>query len=63
MVKFVKTELTYIYLSIGIDTPSNNEEIINYIMADVSETADDNFTSEDIRIAFRRFIEHKKNNL
>ena len=60
MVDFIKTELTYIYLSIGIDMPSNNEEIINYIMADVSETADDNFTSEDIRIAFRRFIEHKK---
>jgi len=46
-----------IYKKIGIDIPSNHEQILEFVTSDISETADTCFTSEDINIAFRRLIE------
>ena len=45
----------------GIDLPENYEEIVQFIYEDVCETADPvNWTSEDVRIGFRRWIESQK---
>lgn len=52
----VDFELRKIYREIGIDTPSNHEQVRKFVYEDVIETSDDQ-TSQDIRIAFRRFIE------
>jgi len=42
----------------GCDKPDNNDEIINYIVQDVEETADPiNWHSGDVSIAFRRYLE------
>lgn len=59
----VNVHLRHIYLSIGIDTPSNHEEILNFVADDVMETADPlNWHSGDVAIAFRRWIEAQSNN-
>jgi hypothetical protein len=43
-----------------MDTPSNFDEIVDYCLEDINETADAvNWTSEDVTIAFRRWIESK----
>jgi hypothetical protein len=45
----------------GIDLPENYEDIVQFIYEDVCETADPvNWTSEDVRIGFRRWIESQK---
>ena len=44
---------------IGMDKPANYDEMVEFIFNDVKETASDEWTSEDIIIAFRRFIEKK----
>jgi hypothetical protein len=51
--------LRWIYGAIGIDVPENHDEILNFVIADIEDTADESYTSEDIRIAFRRFLETK----
>ena len=56
--EFIEDELFIIYFSIGIDVPSNHEEIIQFIKNDIEESADLlNWTSEDVKIGFRRFLE------
>lgn len=46
---------------IGIDVPENYEDIVQFIYEDVCETADEtNWTSEDVSIGFRRWIESKE---
>lgn len=64
MKKHIEVMLTAIYMRIGIDRPSNHDHIIDFIVNDVVETrieGDDSFTSEDVNIAFRRFLESNYN--
>jgi hypothetical protein len=43
---------------IGIQTPSNYEDIVQFCYEDVCETADPiDWNNDDVLIAFRRFIE------
>jgi len=47
-----------IYPAIGIDKPSNHDDIVEFIFHDVDVTADPvDWHSGDISIGFRRFIE------
>lgn len=47
---------------IGIETPSNFEDITQFCYEDVCDTADPvNWHSGDVSIAFRRWIEQSKN--
>lgn len=57
-----KKEITSLVIDIfdriGIDTPSNFDEIVEFIYDDVNETADPiNWHDGDVAIAFRRWIE------
>lgn len=56
----VNVHLTDIYQAIGIDRPSNHEDILDFVAEDVMETADPlNWHSGDVAIAFRRWVEHQ----
>lgn len=58
----VERMLIVIYSKIGIDVPSNHEDITQYCFEDVCETADpDNWHDGDVAIAFRRWIESNTN--
>jgi hypothetical protein len=49
-----------IYPAIGIDKPSNHDDIVEFIFHDVEVTADPvDWHSGDVSIAFRRFLESK----
>jgi hypothetical protein len=49
-----------VYPNIGIDKPSNHDEIVEFIVNDVKESASaEHCQSGDIAIGFRRFIENK----
>jgi hypothetical protein len=58
-----------IYLSklwnlITIERPKNHHDIVRFCVKDIEEAADpDSWTSEDIEIAFRRFLESKERTL
>lgn len=59
----MKDEIEKIFINIitniGIDLPENWEDIVQFIYEDVMETADiENWTSDDVRIGFRRWIEN-----
>jgi hypothetical protein len=50
--------LAIMYPSMGIDRPSNHDEILDMVYLDVLESADtESWNDDDIRIAFRRFLE------
>ena len=58
----MKNEIEKIFIKlitkIGMDTPSNFDDIVQFIYEDVCETADeDNWHDGDIVIGFRRWIE------
>jgi hypothetical protein len=54
----ISNELMNIYLLLGIDKPTNHEDIIQFVSEDVeASTNTEAYTSEDIKIAFRRLIE------
>lgn len=54
----VETHLYNIYKAIGIDRPENHEDILDFVVNDVIETAEPmNWHSGDVAIAFRRWIE------
>lgn len=54
----VENKLIDIYKSIGIDRPENHEDILEFVVNDVIESADpENWNSNDVAIAFRRWIE------
>lgn len=60
----IKAEVMYqldqLYSKIGIDKPSNHDEIVEFITEDVSVSADPvQWNSNDITIAFRRYMESK----
>jgi hypothetical protein len=51
--------LRWIYGAIGIDVPENHDEILSFVIADIEDTVGESYSTEDIRIAFRRFLETK----
>ena len=56
----IESMLQEIYSNVGIDRPSNHDEILEFVIKDVDETADEKeWHSGDVAIAFRRFIESK----
>lgn len=60
MRKTIETNLLDIYNRIGIDKPSNHDEIADFVENDVKETAHPlHWHSGDVDIAFRRFLESK----
>ena len=49
-----------IFQRIQIDTPNNFDEILNFVVDDVDETAHKfHWNDGDVAIAFRRYIESK----
>jgi len=45
---------------LGMDKPSNYEQIANFVFEDVKETSDyPNFNDSDVTIAFRRWMEEQ----
>lgn len=60
MKRDIEIQLFQIYRWIGIDKPSNHEEILSYVHEDVATSADQkHWHSGDVAIAFRRWIESK----
>ena len=58
ILKDVSFHLHAIWVKIGIDRPSNHDEIVLFCADDIEETADpDDWHSGDVEIAFRRWIE------
>jgi len=62
MVNKKKKEITSLLIDIfdriNIDTPSNFDEILEFVYEDVCETADkENWHDGDVAIGFRRWIE------
>ena len=56
--KEITSLLIDIFDRINIDTPSNFEEILEFVYEDVCETADkENWHDGDVAIGFRRWIE------
>jgi hypothetical protein len=54
----IESMLIDIFDRIGIQTPSNFDDIVKFCVDDVIETADpENWHSGDVEIAFRRWIE------
>ena len=54
----IESILINIYTNIGMDIPSNHEDIVQDCYEDVCETGDPiNWSDGDVIIAFRRFIE------
>lgn len=51
-----------LYVKIGIDKPSNHDDILAFCVNDIKATADIDFNDDDIRIAFRRFLELQNTN-
>jgi hypothetical protein len=55
---FIEQHLLDLFGCIGIDTPSNFNDILEFVILDIKETADEaSWHSGDIEIAFRRWIE------
>lgn len=58
--KEIEYALIQIFSRIGIDKPSNFQEISDFVYNDVSQTADsENWSDGDVAIAFRRWIEEQ----
>jgi hypothetical protein len=54
----IETILIDMFVRIGIQTPSNYEDIVQFCYEDVCETADPiDWNNDDVLIAFKRFIE------
>lgn len=57
----IESMLMSIYIAIGIEKPQNHDEILDFIIEDVDETADpEDWHSGDVSIAFRRWMESKE---
>jgi len=52
--------LQNIFRHIGCDLPNNYEKILDFCLADCRTAAGPEWTTEDLRIAFRRFVERGK---
>jgi hypothetical protein len=58
--KFIEDQLIRLYVSMGIDTPINHDSIVAFVYDDIIESGVlESQTSEDVRIAFRRYLESK----
>lgn len=58
--KIIASMLFDIFQRIQIDRPDNFDEILNFVVDDVDETADRfHWHDGDVAIAFRRYIESK----
>lgn len=56
----IEKQFIDIVTQIGMDIPSNFEDIVQFIYEDVCETADpENWSQGDVAIGFRRWIESK----
>lgn len=56
----VRGFLLQLYMNMGIGRPSNHEDIVEFVVNDIIETADlTSWNDDDVRIGFRRFIEKK----
>ena len=57
--KQIEDELIHIFIyKLCMEIPNNMDEITEFVERDVKETADEqNWTSQDVSIAFRRWIE------
>jgi hypothetical protein len=59
--KFIEQYLTKLWQSLNLDRPNNWDYILDFVVSDVAESSgyliDGYFNSEDISIAFRRFVE------
>lgn len=56
----IEKQFIDIVTQIGMDIPSNFEDIVQHIYEDVCETADpENWSQGDVAIGFRRWIESK----
>jgi len=54
----IESLLIDIFDRIGIETPSNFEDITQFVFEDVCDTADPvNWNNDDVAIGFRRWIE------
>lgn len=53
----VEREVIYLYNIIGIDRPCNHDRLVTAIADDIEETAGEDWTSNDVCIAFRRQLE------
>ena len=56
----IESQLIQLFGYIGMDIPSNYEDIVQYIYEDILDAADvDNWNHSDVVIGFRRYIESK----
>lgn len=54
----VEKHLIAMYATMGIDKPENHEDILDFVVNDILDTADpEKWHSGDVAIAFRRWIE------
>lgn len=53
----VELYFTSLIHRIGMDRPSNFDQIVDYLVEDIESSASKEWTSEDLTIAFRRWIE------
>lgn len=56
----VEITLINLMVKIGMDCPANLDAIVDFVVQDILETrikGEPDFTSEDVIIGFRRFIE------
>ena len=59
-VEEITSMLIDIFDRINIDTPYNFDDILEFVIEDVEETADnENWNDGDVAISFRRWIELK----
>jgi len=59
MKKEVESHLLITLSTIGMDKPHNFDEIVDFCVNDIKETASKDWHSGDVAIALRRFIESK----
>ena len=60
--KEITSMLIDIFDRINIDTPSNFDDILEFVLEDVEAAADkENWHDGDVAIAFRRWIESTQN--
>lgn len=57
----IENQVHDIYNNIGINTPSNHDDIMSFIYDEIVETADIDWHYGDVAIAFRRWIEEQSN--
>jgi hypothetical protein len=56
---FVEETLAKICSTVGIDPFNNFDQIVDFIIEDVKTAGMGDFSDENIRIAFRRFVERE----